>query len=106
MEAIQFQGQNLILAESQEQYNPLPVCYEGPPQGAMTACFKATWKERLKILFFGKIFVSQYTFGNSFHPINITTTWKEPICGRCGHYVSAHQKPMFLCPVDKEPSLN
>jgi len=33
--------------------------------GTLTSCWKLSWKERLKVLFTGKVYCAQLTFGRS-----------------------------------------
>lgn len=98
MEAIKFDGCNMTLAEDQPQYLQLPVCYQGGAEGPMTACFKLTLKERIKLLFKGKIFVTQMTFNRGFNPQRVETTWEQPKCINCGALIGDHRKPSFFCP--------
>jgi len=102
MKAINFKGCNLTLAENQPQYQPLPVCYQGGGEAAMTSCMKLTLKERIKLLFTGKLFITQLTFNTGFHPQRIELDWEEPTCINCGHGMGQHRKPNFFCP----PKLN
>lgn len=98
MKAISFKGCNLTLAENQPQYNQLPVCYQGGAEGPMTSCMKLTIKERIKMLFSGKLYITQLTFNNGFHPQSIDLKWKEPTCINCSKPIGQHRKPNFFCP--------
>lgn len=98
MEAVKFKGHNLVLAEDQPQYKPLPVCWQGGAQTPMTSCYKLSWKERLRLLFKGRLFVTQLTFGQPLQPQSITTEWEEPKCVNCGYGMGQHKKPSFFCP--------
>lgn len=98
MKAVHFKGVNLVLAEDQPEYNPLPVCFQGDNTKAMTSCYKLTLFERVKLLFKGRVYVTQLTFGQSFQPQRVELEWQEPTCRNCGAAVSDHKKPQFFCP--------
>lgn len=98
MKPIKFKGSNLTLAENQPQYQQLPVCYQGGTEATMTSCWKLSWKERIRLLFKGKLFISQLTFHSPLQPILPETIWKEPKCVNCGKEMGAHAKPSFYCP--------
>lgn len=91
MKPIKFKGHNLVLAENQPEYQALPVCNECRPDGSMTSCWKLSWRERLRVLFTGKLFFTQLTFGNPFQPISPSTTWQEPTCKNCGGPIGEHK---------------
>lgn len=63
---IEFKGFNKTLAKDQPQYQPLPCLWE--KDGRVTSCWKISWKERLKILLTGKIWLSQLTFNEPLQP--------------------------------------
>jgi hypothetical protein len=99
MKPIKFKGHNLVLAENQEEYHPLPVCDERTPEGTKVSCWQLTWKERILILFTGRLFISQFTFGHSYQPILPMTDWEEPKCLNCGSPIGDHKaKHGFHCP--------
>lgn len=66
MKPIEFIGFNKTLAKDQPQYQPLPVQWN--KDGQVISCWKMTWKERIKVLFGGKIWLSQLTFNNPLQP--------------------------------------
>jgi len=66
MKPIEFKGFNKILAKDQPQYQPLPVLWEA--DGRVTSCWKLSLKERLKVLFGGKLWLSQLTFNQKLQP--------------------------------------
>jgi hypothetical protein len=100
MKPITFPGHNMTLAEDQPEYLPLPVCYHGGDEGAMTSCWKLTWWERIKVLFTGSIYFNQFTFNQPLQPQRPDVDWKEPVCENCGNGVGAHKHPQFNCPSD------
>jgi len=70
MEPIKFKGHNVVFAEDQPEYLPLPAYYVVPdnPQGEIITCWKLTFKERVRLLFTGKVWHSIWTFNGSLQP--------------------------------------
>lgn len=68
MTPIEFDEQTTVLAKNQPEYQPLPVHVTGDSTRTMTACWKLTWRERLNLLFTGRLWISQMTFGQPFQP--------------------------------------
>jgi hypothetical protein len=98
MKPVKFQGHNMTLAEDQPEYQPLPVCYQGGNEGAMTSCWKLTWRERVKLFLTGLIYFNQYTSNQPLQPQLPMVDWKEPVCKNCGKGVGEHKQPAFNCP--------
>lgn len=70
MKPIQFVGSNTVFAKDQPEYQPLPA-HAGltlGQNGIVTTCWGLTWRERLKILWSGKIWWQQLTFGQALQP--------------------------------------
>jgi len=73
MKLINFPEQNTIYAKDQPQYLPLPAHkFKNDPSGEIVCCWKLTLKERIKVLFSGKIWHSILTFNNSLQPQKLT----------------------------------
>lgn len=77
MKPIKFKGHNTVYAENQPPYIPLPVLKFETPEGEATACWKMSFKERLKVLFTGKIWVQLLTFNEPLTPSYVTVNRKE-----------------------------
>ena len=74
MQPIKFPQQTHTLAENQPPYKPLPVYIEeNNPSVPMSCCFELSADELAEINATGKLWYTQLTFGNSFHPMWITT---------------------------------
>jgi hypothetical protein len=58
----------IVLAKDQPEYIPLPVAHVEYSDGtrSMISCYRLTLRERLRILFVGKVWWEQLTFG---HPL-------------------------------------
>lgn len=69
MTLIEFPEQTIVIAKNQPQYQPLPA-YQVPndTSGRVICCWKLTLKERLKLLFSGKIWHHILTFNKSLQP--------------------------------------
>jgi hypothetical protein len=69
----------IVLAKDQPQYHPLPVAHVEYSDGvrSMISCYRLTWQERLHILFSGKVWWEQMTFGHPLQPQKMYT--REPL---------------------------
>jgi len=68
MKPINFKRSNTIFAKDQTQYIPLPAYRDPGPDGTIISCWKLTLKERIKILFTGKLWLSLLMFGKPLTP--------------------------------------
>ena len=68
MKPIKFKEQNCIFAENQPEYLPLPAHKIDEPEGRVISCWKLSFKERLKILFTGKMWCALMMFGQPLTP--------------------------------------
>ena len=75
MKPIKFKEQNCTYAETQPEYLPLPAYRQIDTDGIerVTACWKLSFGERIRILFTGKMWSSLYTFGKPLTPSFFTT---------------------------------
>jgi hypothetical protein len=66
---IDFPQRNVIYAENQPEYLPLPA-YKIPddPEGRIIFCWKLSFRDRLRVLFTGKLWHSVLTFNHSLQP--------------------------------------
>lgn len=72
MKPIKFKGSNIVFAKDQPEYLPLPAWRKpNDSQGVVVSCWKATFKERLKILFTGRLYLSLLTFNKPLTPNRI-----------------------------------
>lgn len=69
MEAIVFKECNSVLGKNQPEYKPLPVFIDSSDFGIVVSCYKLTLKERFKLLFCNKLWLSQMTFKKPFQPL-------------------------------------
>jgi len=66
MEIIKFKECNVTFAEDQQEYLPLPA--HRTKDGEVTSCWKMNFKERIKALFTGKIYIQLLTFNQGLNP--------------------------------------
>ena len=66
MTPIKFEGHNITWAKDQPPYLPLPA-HTGI-DGRTTTCWHLTLRERLKMLFTGRLWLQQLNFGGPLQP--------------------------------------
>ena len=65
MKPVEFPEQTTVFARNQEPYLPLPAYTDGTE---VISCWHLTLRERLRVLFFGVIWLRQLTFGHKLQP--------------------------------------
>jgi len=69
MKLIEFSEHNTVIAKNQPEYLPMPAFVDkADPYGRIICCWKLTWKERLVLLFTGKLWHHILTFGQPIQP--------------------------------------
>jgi hypothetical protein len=63
---IKFPEQTCTYAEDQPQYIPLPV--HRTEDGNVTSCWALSWRERIKLLFTGRMWFQVMTFNQPLQP--------------------------------------
>lgn len=69
MKPIHFPEANIIFAKEQPEYEPLPAFREDSPKGEVITCQKLSFKERLIVLFTGRVWLAMLTFNKPLTPI-------------------------------------
>jgi hypothetical protein len=77
MKPIQFPEANVTFAKDQPEYQPLPAFRNNSEMGEVVSCWQLSFRERLRILFTGKLWVSLMTFNNPLTPSFFTTKKSE-----------------------------
>lgn len=77
MKPIEFKGQNIIFAKDQPEYQPLPALILENETGEVISCWRLSLKERIKILFTGKMWLSLMSFNKPLTPSYLTTNRDE-----------------------------
>lgn len=66
---IEFKEQNTVLAKDQPEYLPLPAYVEkATREGQVISCWKLSFLERAKLLFTGRLWLSQFAFHKPLQP--------------------------------------
>ena len=63
MEPERFKSSNVVFAETQPEYRPLPAHRDA--SGVVTTCWKLTWPERIRVLLKGRLWLQQWTFNRA-----------------------------------------
>ncbi len=80
-----FETPTVTFAKDQPQYTPLPA-WRGA-DGTVVTRWRATWRERLRFLLFGDMWLTMLTFNQPLQPVKIET--KCPIFER---YAAAEEE--------------
>lgn len=72
MKPIEFKEQNCVIAKNQPQYLPLPAFLDWEA-GTVTCCWGLSLKERLTVLFTGRIWHTIQTFNHPLQPQKLST---------------------------------
>jgi hypothetical protein len=67
MKLIEFPEQTVVIAKDQPEYLPMPAHYN-KEAGIVTCLWKLTLRERIKLLFTGKLWHQISTFGMALQP--------------------------------------
>ena len=73
----QFPEANTVFAKDQPEYQPIPAFKAESPQGEVVTCWKLSFRERLRILFKGEIWLCLMTFNKPLTPSFMTTEKSE-----------------------------
>lgn len=74
---VEFPESNVIYAKDQPEYIPLPA--HRTADGHVTSCWSLTWRERFRILWFGRIFWTQMTFNDKLQPVRPSLSLREAL---------------------------
>lgn len=77
MKALEFKHQNVVFAKDQPEYIPLPALRLDSPEGEVITCWGLSLKDRIKIIFTGKIWLSMMTFNKPLTPVYMSANRKE-----------------------------
>lgn len=73
MKPIKFKQSNVVYAENQEPYLPLPAFKHNDEWQCVSACWGLNLIERLRVLFTGRIYTTLPTFGKPLTPQKLST---------------------------------
>ena len=77
MKPVKFKHQNIVFAENQPEYTPLPALKLDSPEGEVVSCWKLSFKERIQVLIFGRIWMSLMSFNKPLTPSYLSVNRKE-----------------------------
>jgi hypothetical protein len=77
MKAIEFKHQNVVFAKDQPEYLPLPALKIDSLIGEVVSCWKLSFKERVKIVFTGKVWLSLMSFSEPLTPCFMSVDRKK-----------------------------
>lgn len=69
MKPIYFTQHNKVYAKDQKPYIPLPVYEDSEQGGRVFHCWSLTFRERVKLLFSGRLWILVLNFGQKLQPI-------------------------------------
>lgn len=75
MNPIEFKEQNITYAKDQPEYNPLPAYKDD--DGVVVSCWRLSFRERLKILLTGKVWLSLMSFNKPLTPSLMSVNKKD-----------------------------
>lgn len=73
MKPIKFKESNVVYGEGQEKFLPLPARLEDGPEGIVITKWRLSFVERIRVLFTGRIWLSQMSFRHPLQPQFPTT---------------------------------
>ncbi len=100
MKPVEFPQCNAVLAKDQPEYQPLPVYRD--EFGLVVSCWRLTFWERFKLLFRGRMWLMQLTFGRPLQPqlpqtespfvnaVNDPIAWEQPATENQGDDMPKH----------------
>jgi hypothetical protein len=92
MKPIKFKDANVVFGAEQKEYMPCPAYKD--QNGDVITCWSLTLKEKVYVIFTGKIFLSIKTFNKPLQPLLLLTSNPlKPKCRNCGTFMS---KAMFM----------
>jgi len=77
MKPAKFKYQNITYAENQPEYRPLPALKIEGKDGAVVSCWKLSFKERIRVLIFGRVWVSLMSFNKPLTPSYLSTKRRD-----------------------------
>lgn len=77
MKAIEFKHQNVVFAKDQPEYFPLPALKLNSENGEVISCWKMCFKDRIKVLFTGVVWLSLMSFNKPLTPSYISVNRKD-----------------------------
>ena len=77
MKSVEFKQQNVVFAKDQPEYTPLPALKIDGPEGYVVSCWKMSLKERIKVLFCGRVWLILMSFNKPLTPSFMSVNRKD-----------------------------
>jgi len=77
MKPVKFKHQNVVFAEDQPKYGSLPALKIEGQEGYVVSCWKMSLKERVNVLFTGKVWLSLMSFNRPLTPSCMSVNRKD-----------------------------
>jgi len=77
MKPVEFKHQNIVFAKDQPEYQPLPALRIDSPEGEVISCWRLSFKERIKVLVFGRVWMSLMSFNKPLTPSYLAIDRKD-----------------------------
>lgn len=77
MKPIKWKHSNTVYAENQDEYRNLPSLKLDTPEGHVISCWKMSFKERMRVLIFGRVWMNLLSFNRPLTPSLLTTQKKD-----------------------------
>lgn len=77
MKPVKFKHQNVVYAENQPEYMPLPALKIEGNEGIVVSCWKLSFKEKVMVLFSGRVWLSLWSFNQALTPSLLSVDRKE-----------------------------
>ena len=74
MTPIEWKHSTIKIAETQDEYITLPAHIEKGGNGTVTTCWRASIRDRIRILFKGRVYLQLLTFNRPLQPLIMQTT--------------------------------
>lgn len=79
MRPIAFPEATVTFARNQPEYLPLPVWFNPTERGEAVSCWRLTWRERVKVLFTGRLWLSVCTYHHPLQPLLPTVDKRDVV---------------------------
>ena len=77
MKPKKFKEANVVFAENQDEYLNLPAHRSGDATGGVISCWTLSFRERLRVFFFGEVWLRLLTFNGPLQPVFLTVDKKD-----------------------------
>lgn len=77
MEAVKFKHHNVVFAENQKEYKPIPALRIAGPGGHVISCWRLSLWERIKVLFLGRVWMDLMSYNQPLTPSHLSVNRKD-----------------------------